>query len=317
MPFPTDEQVMATAGDLVAQFQTIFGKHPGFRPAHAKGKLLGGSFKPTSEASKLSKAPHFHQSSTPMTIRFSNSTGLPNIPDNSADADPRGIALRFNLGQPGGRRVHTDIIAHSTPFFPTRTGAEFLEFLRALVVSGPDAEKPTAVEKFLGAHPETLAFVQAPKPAPTSYATDTYFGVTAFILIDSAGKETYVRYEIEPVAGNAFVDATTLKDLDPNYLQNELKERLAKTPIEFNIIAQIAEPGDVTDNNTIHWPASRKRVNLGTVTITHILEDNDAQQKYLIFDPIPRIEGVEASEDPLLEMRAAIYLISGKQRRAA
>jgi catalase len=37
----------------------------------------------------------------------------------------------------------------------------------------------------------------------------------------------------------------------------------------------------------------------------------------VIFDPIPRVEGVEASDDPLLEMRAAVYLVSGRGRRAA
>lgn len=32
MPFPSDEQIMKTAGGLVEQLQAIFGKHPGFRP---------------------------------------------------------------------------------------------------------------------------------------------------------------------------------------------------------------------------------------------------------------------------------------------
>jgi catalase len=58
-------------------------------------------------------------------------------------------------------------------------------------------------------------------------------------------------------------------------------------------------------------------VELGTVTIKSIVPDNAAEQKKVIFDPIPRVEGVEPSADPLLEMRAAIYLLSGKERRAA
>jgi len=317
MPFPTDEQIMATAGDLVAQLHGIFGEHPGFRPAHAKGICLSGVFTPTAEAAKLSSGPHFNKPSTPITIRFSNSTGIPNIPDNDANADPRGIAIRFNLGEPGGKRVHTDIVSHSTPFFPTRTGAEFLEFLRALVASPAGAESPTAVEKFLGAHPETLAFVQAPKPAPVSYATETYYSVTAFKLINAAGKETFIRYRVIPGAGMAFADEATLKDASPDYLRTELSLRLKKGPIVFHLMAQIAEEGDVTNNATIHWPESRKMVELGTLEIDSELPDDAAQQKYMIFDPIPRVQGVDVSEDPLLEMRAAVYLLSGKQRRAA
>jgi catalase len=45
--------------------------------------------------------------------------------------------------------------------------------------------------------------------------------------------------------------------------------------------------------------------------------DNAAEQKQIIFDPIPRLDGIEPSDDPLLELRAAIYLISGRRRRSA
>jgi catalase len=47
------------------------------------------------------------------------------------------------------------------------------------------------------------------------------------------------------------------------------------------------------------------------------VEDNAAEQQHIIFDPIPRIEGLEATADPLFDLRAAVYLISGKRRRAA
>jgi catalase len=42
-----------------------------------------------------------------------------------------------------------------------------------------------------------------------------------------------------------------------------------------------------------------------------------AEQKRIIFDPIPRVDGIDPSADPLLELRAAIYLLSGRRRRAA
>ncbi len=56
---------------------------------------------------------------------------------------------------------------------------------------------------------------------------------------------------------------------------------------------------------------------LDTLTLTAPEPDTPADQKHIIFDPIPRVEGIEPSEDPLPELRAAIYLISGRRRRAA
>jgi len=308
---------MKTAAALVAQLQAIFGSHPGFRPAHAKGQLLSGTFTPSAKAKELSVAEHFNAPSTPINVRFSNSTGLPQIPDTDGNADPRGIGIRFNLKPVDGRRKHTDIICHSTPTFPTRTGAEFLTFLQALATSPPGGPSPSPIEKFLGANPKALEHVQWPKPAPISYGTEQFWSVSAFKLIDSAGKETFIRYHIVPTAGVSTLSATELSSQDDNYLQTELPERLAKGPIGFKILAQVALPGDVTDNSTIHWADTNPVVELGTIEVKEILPNNAAEQKKIIFDPIPRVEGVDASADPLLEMRAALYLISGQQRRAA
>ena len=106
MPLPTDEKLIALGEALIAQFDGIFGVHSGFRPAHAKGVLLSGTFTPTAEAGKISKAPHFTRESTQVTVRFSNSTGIPVIPDNDPNAGPRGMAIRLNLAE----HVHTDIV---------------------------------------------------------------------------------------------------------------------------------------------------------------------------------------------------------------
>src|SRR5580658_6598765 len=134
MPLPQDERIVALANDLLQQFDQLFGPHPGYRAAHAKGLMLTGTFTPTSGASALTKAPHVTRASTFVTARFSNSTGIPTIPDNVPDANPRGFAIRFNLAE----HVHTDIVSHSIDGFPTRDGKQFLEFLKAVAASGPD-----------------------------------------------------------------------------------------------------------------------------------------------------------------------------------
>ncbi len=313
MPLPQDARIVALANDLLQQFDQMFGLHPGFRPAHAKGLMLAGTFNPASEAQSLTRAPHVLRESTPVTVRFSNSTGLPEMPDNVPDANPRGMAIRFNLAE----HVHTDIVSHSTDGFPTRDGNEFLEFLHAAAASGPDVPSPKPIERFLGSHPTALAFVQAPKPFPSSLARETYFAVTAFAFTNAAGQKRFGRYRILPELGNDFLTDEQVSRLSANYHYNEIAERIAKGPIRFRILVQLADAADTVDNATAHWPESREKVELGTIELTQVMPDTLVEQKQIIFDPIPRVDGIEPSADPLLELRAAIYLVSGRRRRAA
>lgn len=304
MPLPSDEKLIRLANDLLAQIDTIFGLHPGFRPAHAKGTMLTGTFTPSREASSLTRAPHVTRRSTPVTVRLSNGTGLPLIPDNAPESNPRGLAIRFHLAD----HVHTDIVSHSADGFPTRTGYEFLDFLRA-VAGGDPAE-------FLASHPAALAFAQMPKPSPASFATEAYFGVTAFRFINQQGLARYGRYRIVPRAGIEHLDDAALKTKGENYLFEELAHRIASGPLRFDIHVQVANQNDIVDDATLHWPADRPVVHFGAVELTANAPDDEAHRR-IIFDPIPRVDGIEPSDDPLLELRAAVYLLSGRRRRKA
>lgn len=219
------------------------------------------------------------------------------------------MATRFVLSEDGHK--HTDIVAHSTAFFPMRTGEGFLQMLGA--IGGG------TIGKFLEENPSAAAFVQDPKPSPESFATEKFFGVTAFKLIDKNGNATFVRYRITPDAGYSALSEEQLASKSQTYLFDEIVERLSKDSASFKLLAQVAEEGDVTDDNTKHWPEDRKLVELGTIKLDSVEEpgESNKEEQRIIFDPIPRVEGVEASDDPLLDMRASIYLISGKERRAA
>jgi catalase len=313
MPLPDDERIIALSEQLLQQFETIFGPHPGFRPAHAKGALLAGTFTPSPGADYFTRAPHIQRESTPVTVRFSNSTGVPLIPDNDPNANPRGMAIRFHLAE----HVHTDIVAHSTDGFPTHTGEEFLEFLRALAASDPSKRSPSPIEVYLGAHPKALAFVQTPKPAPSSFARESYFGVTAMRFTNKDGLTHTGRYRIVPEAGNDHLSDAAAAALSPNFLFDELTERIAGGPIAFRVLLQLAGSEDIVDDATVHWPEDRPIADLGRIVLTAPVPDSDTAQRQIIFDPIPRVDGIDPTEDPLLELRAAVYLISGRRRRKA
>src|SRR5207245_140146 len=188
---------------IVDAFNGVFGVHPGARSNHAKGVVLEGTFTPAAKAASVSKAAHFQKQKTPVpvTVRFSDATGIPTIPDNDPGAGPRGIALKFNLHDGS----QTDIVGHSFNGFPTATAEEFKDFLLALGASKPGHPQPTSIEKFSNTHPAANAFVTAPKPAPVSYGTLAYFGVNTFKFTNAGGVVTFGRYQILPISGQKFL----------------------------------------------------------------------------------------------------------------
>jgi catalase len=299
------------AQQLLDAFDTLQGVHPGFRPAHAKGLMCSGTFTPTAEAAKLTTAPHANKPSTPVTVRYSDSTGLPTIPDNDpAKSGPRGIAIRFHLDE----HLHTDIVAHSFDGFPVRTGEEFLEFLRGAAAAG--AGRPEAIGAFLGAHPNAKRFVEAPKPIPTSFAREAFFAGTAFKFTNSSGVSRHGRFRIRPDAGTEYLSDQDATAKSPNFLFDELGPRLAKQPVKLGVFVQLAEPGDDVADASTTWPSGRKEIPFGTITLTVRVDDQTPERRKIIFDPVPRVEGIDPC-DPLTQVRADIYLLSGRRRRAA
>lgn len=314
MPLSTDEKLLALSRDVLKGFEKADGGiHPGFRPAHAKGILLAGRFTPSPEAFSLTRAPHIAANSTPVTVRFSDFAGIPNVSDNDAqNASPRGCAIRFQLAE----HVHTDIVAHSVDTFPSRTAEDFLEFLNALIATDPAGPHPNAIEQYLGTHPAALTFVTTPKPIPTSFARESFFAVSAFKFTNAQGVSRYGRYRVLPEAGGQYLDEAGAAKQTPNFLFDEIEQRFAKGPVTFRIVVQLAEDGDTVDDATVRWPESRPQVAFGEIRLTGILPNNAREQQQIIFDPIPRVEGIEASADPLFEPRANIYLMAGRRRRA-
>jgi catalase len=301
----------ALAQQLLDALDALSGLHPGFRPAHAKGLMCAGRFMPSPEAETLTRALHASRPSTAVTVRYSNATGVPTIPDNDPmRSGPRGMAIRFHLAE----HVHTDIVAHSTDGFPVRTGEEFLEFLRAVTAFG--AGRPEALESFLAAHPNAQRFVEAPKPIPTSFAREAFFAVTSFKFTNADGVSRHGRFRIRPEAGTEYLSDEAAAAKSEDFLFDELGPRLATEPVKLGVFVQMAEPGDDVADASVTWPDNRTETPFGTITLTARVDDQVPDRRRIIFDPVPRIDGIDSSGDPLTEVRSDIYLLSGRRRRA-
>ena len=300
------------AEQLVDAFNGVFGVHPGMRANHPKGIVLEGTFTPAASAASVSKAAHLQQKKAPIpvTVRFSAGSGQPTVPD--TNQMPRGMAVKFSL--PDGSK--TDLVVLSFNGFPVATAEEFRDFLLAVAASGPDAPKPTAIEKFLAAHPAAKNFVESPKPQPVSYATLPYFGINAFKFTNAKGAVTFGRYQLRPVAGEHFLTQEQLATMGPDYLSTEIRERVRRGPAKFTLLLQVAEKDDKVDDPSIAWPDSRKQIELGTIIITKAVADSHTAEKKLLFMPGALVPGIEAA-DPMIAARSASYVVSLSRRAQA
>lgn len=306
---PALSQDGSTAEQTIDAMNALFGKHPGMRANHAKGVVAEGSFTPSAEAATISKASLFQGPAVPVTVRFSDATGIPTIADGAANANPHGMALKFKLSDGSDM----DVVTNSLAYFPVATGEDFRDLLKAVSESGPDAKKPTALERFVASHP-AAATAGATAKSPTSLARQTYNGVNAFIFVDKDGKRQPFRFRFVPVDGEEILPADEAAKRDPNYLMGEIGPRIAKEPAKFKMQAQLAEPGDPTNDATKPWPASRKTVDLGILTVAKAVPDSAEAEKALLFMPNALTDGIKVSDDPLIDARVQAYAVSFSRR---
>jgi catalase len=279
------------------------------RYIHAKGIVYQGIFQASPEAAAISRAAHFQGEPVPITVRFSD--GAPDIAvaDNSPDASPRGMAIRFATGR------GTDIMAISHNGFIVGTGEEFLALEKAIAATDPSKPHPWPSEDFMASHPRALKFVQELNHVPASFATESFYSNNALIFVNGKQEKHAGRYQIVPVEGGQYLEESVAKAMPPNFLSDELRRRLATAPAKFRLLLQLAEPGDQTNDGSVVWPDDRRKVELGVITITSIVPDSAAAERALAFDPTRLVDGIELSDDPLPMLRSRVYAYSVAGRR--
>jgi catalase len=291
--------------------RALAGPHPGFRPVHAKGIVCSGSFRGSAQARSVTRALHLQGPTVPTVIRFSNSSGNPEVHDGAANA--RAMAVKFQLAD--GRNA--DILALAIEGFPARTPEDFLVFLQAQLpdpVTGQPVRE--ALSRFLAAHSDTRAFLErlAQKPVPASYGQTNYYAEHAFLFTAADGTRRFGRYRWIPEAGEAFISPDSASKRSANFLREELESRLQKGPVVFHLLLQLAGEGDATDDVNALWPADRPVVELGRLEVTSISSTGAADERRMVFDPTNLTDGIDLSGDPFLLARSAAYSISYDHR---
>jgi catalase len=296
---------------FVNQFEATFGKFEGYRRSGAKGICAEGRFVGSPAARALSTASVFSGEPVPVVVRFSVGGANPQAPDNARSQ--RNLALQFKL--PGGEQWLMGNI--SAPVFGASSPQQFLGLIASRqpdpVTKMPD---PAKVKAFNEANPEVLLLPAhlAAQPVPASFASVNYWGVHGYGFVNAAGVTRYGKWIFEPVSGVEGLSDEAAQAKGPQFLFDELRQRVKGGEVAFDFNLELAEPGDRIDSATTPLPAGREKVTLGRLAITTVSEDAGGACLTVTFNPLIMPKGVVASDDPMLAARAAPYAVSLSRR---
>jgi catalase len=297
-----------TADRLVDGFTPPGAEQPlGHRRNHAKGICFTGVFEANGKGSELSRAQAFAQGQYPVLGRFNLGTPNPNAPD--ATVRVRGIGL--SISTPDGQEWRMAMI--NPPFFAVSNPQAFYDLLVAST-----SKDPNAMPAFIKANPEFGKFAEWAKTAPWtgSYAEERFNSINSFIFTDSSGAEHAVRWSLVPAAQPVAVAPDELAKRGPDFLEQEIAERIQGGPARWSLQVTVANPGDQTADPTQAWPSDRRTVDIGTLIVQQIEAERDGPCRDINFDPTVLPSGVKTSDDPFPAARSAAYAKSYDRRTA-
>jgi catalase len=286
-------------------FAKVFGRHPGFRKNHAKGVAVSGYFDSSGNGRTLSTAGVFAPGRTPVIGRFSLAGGNPQAADAASTA--RGLGLVF--GFPGGQQWRMATL--NLPVFLDNSPEGFYDRLIAsAVVPGTGKADPTAMARFLVAHPETARAMKIVKQHPPTpgFADSVYSGLNTFYFVNESGARTPVRWSLTPL------QQALPPSSGPNALFDALVRQLRTGPLRWRLVLTVGEGADPTHDATLAWPADRRSVDAGLLTLDSVETDAPGNARDINFDPLVLPAGIEPSDDPLLSARSAVYAASYRRR---
>jgi len=303
---PAQAQAPVDPARFLDQFEASFGKYEGYRRSGAKGVCASGEFVGSLAGRALSSSSAFSGQPVPVLIRFSVGGANPKAPENVRGQ--RNLALQFNL--PGGETWQMGNI--SAPVFGAATPEQFLGRVASLQ---PDpatkAPNPAKVKAFADANPEVLIQGRyfAGQPVPASFAGLNYWGVHAFAFVNQNGDRRFGKWVFAPEAGVLGLSDDEAKAKGPQFLADELRQRVASGPVAFRFMLQLAQPGDRLDSAVTPLPEGRTQIDLGRLVVKSVAPDAGGACVAVTFNPMVLPKGVEPSADPMLAARAAPYAV--------
>ncbi|WP_350332963.1 catalase family peroxidase [Coralliovum pocilloporae] len=297
---------------LVNKLNGVFGRHAAKRASGAKGFCAAGYLEPTAEAGQRFTSPLFQPGQHQASIRFSNGGGNPASDDRARST--RGIGVKMEL--PDDDTM--DWAGSNVPMFVASTPEEFVEYLTVRAKDPVTGKKDkAAIDAYSKANPHTLKtgkYIKA-RPAPASVASTPYFMIHTFYLEGQDGKSHPVRWVFQPEGGYVGLTAEQEKTMPKDFLEAEFKGRVTSAPARWSIMVQFPKEGDPLNNANIAWPDDRETMKVGTLVANSYVTKGSANDcTGQVYDPLALPDGIEPSDDPMLEARSSSYAVSLTRR---
>ena len=297
------------------------------RAVHTKGYGAFGYFKTLNSMSAYTKACFLQRPGQIVETfsRFSLAVSERATPDTLRNV--RGFSTKFYTGE-----GNFDLLCNHLPIFLVRDGMKFPKSIHSLEPSPVNnLSSPVSFWKFVSENPEAMNFV-------TWLYTDLgtidnlrcirTYGVNTYVWVNREGKRTYVKYHWIPLAGQRTIDRQTAVRLageNPDIAGEDLYKTLesGKT-VEYNLCVQLMDPCkakdmpfDVLDDTKV-WDENEFPLQLvGRL----VLKCNPKNYKWQVeksgFSPANLVEGIELSNDKMLQGRSFIYWDAQRRRIGA
>jgi catalase len=324
-PQPYEAQRVAENGPLLLQDFHLVESLAHFhreripeRVVHAKGAGAHGYFETTTDiGKKYSMADVFQRvgEKTPITMRFSTVGGE----QGSADVarDPRGFSIKLRT-----KKGIWDWVWNNTPVFFIRDPAKFPNFIHTQKRNPETHLKDKDMFwDYLSSNPESLYQVMrlfSDLGTPYGFRHMNGWSGHTYRLVKEDGSWNYVKftaYTDQGIKNHTLAEANILAGTNPDFSTQDLFEAIeSKNYPSWTIYIQVMSPSaartfkyNVLDLTKDWSPEDVPRQEIGRLWLTQNPKNYFAEIEQVAFAPGHMVEGVEPSEDPVLQSRLFAY----------
>lgn len=287
------------------------------RVVHTKGCGAFGVFRPTYSMAGYTTASLFQTpgQEIPVAVRFSLAVSNPGTPDTSRNV--RALSTKFYTGE-----GTYDLLCNHIPVFLVRDGARFPESIRAFQPSPVNQlADPNRFWGFVASAPEAVNFViwlYSDLGTVKNLRQIRTYGVNTYVWKNREGVRHYVKYHWLPMAGEANIsqeEAVRLAGENPDIAARDLYDTIAAgTPVEYILCVQLMTPEegeqlpyDPLDATKVWDEEKYPLYEVGRMSLNRNPSDYADQVEKLAFAPTNLLEGIELSDDKLLQGRSFVY----------